>query len=167
MSDKHYILRPTVANQSTFDCGDLNDDQRRAVMHQHGPILVVAGAGSGKTKTLCYRVARLIHDGVDPKRILLLTFTRKASQEMLRRAASLLDARCQKVMGGTFHSFCNMTLHRHASHRHPCRDRASHRHASQMHHRPCPLPSRPHGSRRGLRYHSTQIPPPANHHQRK
>ena len=82
-------------------------------MHTEGPLLVIAGAGSGKTKTLVYRVARLIHDGVNPANILLLTFTRKSSQEMLRRASDVLDARCKKVMGGTFHSFCNMTLHRH------------------------------------------------------
>ena len=85
-------------------------------MHQTGPLLVLAGAGSGKTKTLVYRVARLIHDGVDPKRILLLTFTRKSSQEMLKRAAGILDNRCQQVAGGTFHSFCNMMLHKYAKH---------------------------------------------------
>ena len=113
---KKYILKSTVSNVSSFDCNDLNDQQADAVMHQTGPLLVLAGAGSGKTKTLVYRVARLIHDGVDPKRILLLTFTRKSSQEMLKRAAGILDNRCQQVAGGTFHSFCNMMLHKYAKH---------------------------------------------------
>lgn len=80
------------------------------MFHDQGPLLVIAGAGSGKTKTLVYRVARLVHEGVAPSSILLLTFTRKASQEMLRRAAGLLDQRCQKVAGGTFHSFANVIL---------------------------------------------------------
>ncbi|MHC4885001.1 MAG: UvrD-helicase domain-containing protein, partial [Planctomycetota bacterium] len=64
----------------------LNPQQREAVTHGDGPLLVVAGAGSGKTRTLAYRVAYLIAQGVDPENILLLTFTRRASQEMLRRA---------------------------------------------------------------------------------
>ncbi|MGA0242553.1 MAG: ATP-dependent helicase, partial [Candidatus Marinamargulisbacteria bacterium] len=115
MAKKHYQLNNRIASKSSFDVSDLNDSQAAAVQHAQGPLLVLAGAGSGKTKTLVYRLARLIHDGVDPKRILLLTFTRKSSQEMMRRAAGLLDARCQQVMGGTFHSFCNMTLHHYAS----------------------------------------------------
>ncbi len=79
-----------------------------------GPLLVIAGAGSGKTRTLTYRVARLVEQGVPPGSILLLTFTRKASQEMLRRASTLLDQRCEKVAGGTFHSFANLTLRKYA-----------------------------------------------------
>ena len=92
MANRHYQLKSNISNQSSFNVGDLNQEQQDAVLHTHGPMLVLAGAGTGKTKTLVYRVARLIHDGVDPKRILLLTFTRKASQEMLKRAAQLLDA---------------------------------------------------------------------------
>ncbi len=99
----------------SFDVSDLNPAQQAAVMHDTGPLLVLAGAGSGKTKTLVYRLARLVNDGVDPQRILLLTFTRKSSQEMMRRAAQLVDSRCQRVTGGTFHSFCTMVLHRFAS----------------------------------------------------
>jgi DNA helicase-2/ATP-dependent DNA helicase PcrA len=77
--------------------------------------LVIAGAGSGKTRTLTYRVAYLVEHGVPPDAILLLTFTRKASQEMLRRASALLDDRCAGVNGGTFHSFANSMLRRYAA----------------------------------------------------
>jgi DNA helicase-2/ATP-dependent DNA helicase PcrA len=113
MAQFHYKMTGR-GESSAFDTSDLNKEQRMAVSHTNGPLLVLAGAGSGKTKTLVYRLARLIHDGVDPKRILLLTFTRKSSQEMMRRAAGILDARCQQVMGGTFHSFCNMVLHQYS-----------------------------------------------------
>jgi len=95
---------------------DLNQPQREAVYFEQGPLLVIAGAGSGKTRTLTYRVARLVEEGVTPSRILLLTFTRKAAHEMLRRASSLLDHRCEQVSGGTFHSFANTMLRRHAHH---------------------------------------------------
>jgi DNA helicase-2/ATP-dependent DNA helicase PcrA len=94
----------------------LNAAQRAAVEHTDGPLLVIAGAGSGKTRTLTHRVARLVAQGVPPASILLLTFTRKASQEMLQRAACLLDRRCEKVAGGTFHSFANMKLRQHGGH---------------------------------------------------
>jgi DNA helicase-2/ATP-dependent DNA helicase PcrA len=92
----------------------LNPAQYEAVTTLEGPLLVVAGAGSGKTRTLTYRVARLVEEGVPPSSILLLTFTRKAAQEMLRRAAGLLDQRCEKVAGGTFHAFANLVLRRNA-----------------------------------------------------
>lgn len=92
----------------------LNPSQLRAVMFNDGPLLVIAGAGSGKTRTLTYRVARLVEEGVSPHSILLLTFTRKASTEMLSRASRLLDRRCEKVSGGTFHSFANGALRRYA-----------------------------------------------------
>ncbi|MBI5376893.1 MAG: ATP-dependent helicase [Candidatus Schekmanbacteria bacterium] len=89
---------------------DLNSTQYEAVMHRNGPMLVIAGAGSGKTRTLIYRVARLINDNIFPESILLLTFTKKAAQEMLRRSSILIDNRCEKVSGGTFHSFANSLL---------------------------------------------------------
>jgi DNA helicase-2/ATP-dependent DNA helicase PcrA len=92
----------------------LNEAQRAAVAHSEGPLLVIAGAGSGKTRTLTHRVARLVGEGVPPAAILLLTFTRKASQEMLQRAARLLDQRCERVSGGTFHSFANLKLRQYA-----------------------------------------------------
>lgn len=91
---------------------ELNPSQYEAVIHTKGPLLVIAGAGSGKTRTLTYRVARLVEEGTSPSSILLLTFTRKASQEMLKRAAVLLDNRCERVSGGTFHSFANYILRR-------------------------------------------------------
>jgi DNA helicase-2/ATP-dependent DNA helicase PcrA len=94
---------------------ELNPVQLEAVRHTQGPLLVIAGAGSGKTRTLTYRVAYLVEKGVNPSAILLLTFTRKASQEMLRRAAQLLDHRCRNVSGGTFHSFANRVLRRYGS----------------------------------------------------
>ena len=83
-------------------------------MATDGPLLVIAGAGSGKTRTLTYRVARLVEEGVAPASILLLTFTRKAAQQMLQRASGLLDRRCENVAGGTFHSFGNLILRRYA-----------------------------------------------------
>ena len=94
----------------------LNEAQFEAVNFDQGPLLVIAGAGSGKTRTLTYRVARLVESGIPPHAILLLTFTRKASQEMLQRASRLLDDRCENVSGGTFHSFANAMLRRYATH---------------------------------------------------
>jgi len=92
----------------------LNPAQLEAVTCLDGPILVIAGAGSGKTRTLIYRVARLVESGVPPESILLLTFTRKAAQEMLDRASSLADPRCTFVSGGTFHSLAFKILKSHA-----------------------------------------------------
>lgn len=89
----------------------LNKEQLKAVMHQNGAVLLVAGAGTGKTRTLVYRVARLVESGVNPSHILLLTFTRRSAHEMLRRAAQILDERCQRVEGGTFHHYCSKLLH--------------------------------------------------------
>ena len=92
----------------------LNSAQLEAVMSLDGPILVIAGAGSGKTRTLVYRVARLVESGVPPESILLLTFTRKAAGEMLERAAGLADERCKHVSGGTFHSLAHRVLRNNA-----------------------------------------------------
>ncbi len=93
---------------------DLNPSQLEAVCVAGGPVLVIAGAGSGKTRTIVYRVAWLVDSGVDPSSILLLTFTRRASEEMLSRAAQLLDSRVTRVDGGTFHSVGNLLLRRYA-----------------------------------------------------
>ncbi|MGZ4126268.1 MAG: ATP-dependent helicase, partial [Actinomycetota bacterium] len=96
------------------DLEQLNPDQRRAVEHGDGPLLVVAGAGSGKTATLAFRVARLVERGVPPGRILLLTFTRRAAREMLGRARRARGgAALDRVWGGTFHSVAHRLLRLH------------------------------------------------------
>jgi DNA helicase-2/ATP-dependent DNA helicase PcrA len=95
---------------------DLNPEQRRAVLHDGGHLLIVAGAGSGKTKTLACRVARLLAGGVRPERILLLTFSRRAAREMLTRAGQLAESEgARRVWGGTFHAVANRLLHQHGA----------------------------------------------------
>ena len=94
---------------------ELNPQQLAAVTAEGGPVLVVAGAGTGKTRTLVYRVAYLVDSGVSPGQIVLLTFTRRSAQEMLSRASHVLDGRCNRVRGGTFHAFCLNLLREHAS----------------------------------------------------
>lgn len=94
---------------------ELNPQQLEVVKHIEGPQLVIAGAGSGKTRTIVYRLAYLIENGVKPESILLMTFTRKAAYEMMKRASALLDDRCSRVNGGTFHSFSNIILRKYAS----------------------------------------------------
>ncbi len=90
---------------------NLNDQQRQAVVHGDGPLLVIAGAGTGKTMTLACRVAELIGKGVPPERILLLTFTRRAAAEMIRRASNMSgSSSAGKVWGGTFHAMANRLL---------------------------------------------------------
>ncbi|HEY6247976.1 MAG TPA: UvrD-helicase domain-containing protein [Pyrinomonadaceae bacterium] len=95
---------------------ELNEAQLKAVKTTEGPLLIVAGAGTGKTRTLVYRVARLIEIGVKPETVLLLTFTRRAATSMLTRAAALADARCQRVSGGTFHALGHSVLRKFAEH---------------------------------------------------
>jgi DNA helicase-2/ATP-dependent DNA helicase PcrA len=90
----------------------LNDAQRRAATHGDGPLLVVAGAGTGKTRTLVHRVGVLIERGVRPERILLLTFTRRSAQEMLARAERLVGSTSRHVHGGTFHATAHRLLRR-------------------------------------------------------
>ena len=90
---------------SRWDAG-LDEAQLAAATHGDGPLIVVAGAGTGKTRTLVSRVAALIDRGVEPERILLLTFTRRAADEMVARAAAVCDRRdaARKLWGGTFHA---------------------------------------------------------------
>ncbi len=114
MPNSSYITDKNKTYNIAYEAA-LNASQLEAVSHTRGPLLVIAGAGSGKTRTLTYRVARLVEEGIPPSAILLLTFTRKASQEMLQRAAQLLDSRCEMVAGGTFHSFANAILRKYAS----------------------------------------------------
>ena len=112
---KVYVLKPAEAPVKPLSrdyAQELNPQQLAAVEVVDGPALVIAGAGSGKTRVLVYRVARLIDTGVDPASILLLTFTRKAAQEMLGRVGLLIGPQSDRVMGGTFHSVANVLLRR-------------------------------------------------------
>ncbi|PYK13968.1 MAG: DNA helicase UvrD [Verrucomicrobia bacterium] len=94
---------------------ELNEQQLAAVTASPGPLLVIAGAGSGKTRTLTYRVAYLLENGIDPRNILLLTFTNKAAREMLGRVANVLPIDASGLWGGTFHSVGNRILRRHGT----------------------------------------------------
>ena len=94
---------------------ELNTQQLEAVTWGGGAVLVVAGAGTGKTRTLVYRVAYLVETRVPPESIVLLTFSRRAASEMLNRATLLLDGRCNRVRGGTFHAFCLTILKKYAA----------------------------------------------------
>jgi len=94
---------------------ELNEQQLAAVTAEPGPSLVIAGAGSGKTRTLTYRVAYLLEQGIPADRILLLTFTNKAAKEMMRRVADLLGQELASLWGGTFHSIGNRILRQHAN----------------------------------------------------
>jgi DNA helicase-2/ATP-dependent DNA helicase PcrA len=93
---------------------ELNPEQLRVVMEEGGPLLVIAGAGSGKTRTLTYRVARLVERGIPPERILLATFTNKAARSMLTRVESLIGREIGSLWGGTFHHCAHLTLRAHA-----------------------------------------------------
>src|SRR5881392_4009259 len=93
---------------------ELNEQQHAAVTAPPGPSLVIAGAGSGKTRTLTYRVAYLLEQGIPAERILLLTFTNKAAREMMRRVADLLGSDLAELWGGTFHSVGSRILRQHA-----------------------------------------------------
>ncbi|GJL56384.1 MAG: DNA helicase [Nitrospirales bacterium] len=115
---KIYVLKRPAAEPATPTLSlnyaeELNPQQLAAVEAVNGPALVIAGAGSGKTRTLVYRVARLIDLGIPPASILLLTFTRKSAQEMLDRVGYLIGSRSEQVAGGTFHSVANILLRRH------------------------------------------------------
>lgn len=110
------IDQPPARPATTISTEVLNPAQYTAVTHGDGPILVIAGAGSGKTRTLVYRMAYLIQQGVPPESILLLTFTRRAAQEMLHRAGELTAGSCRRVMGGTFHATANILLRKYGHH---------------------------------------------------
>lgn len=123
--EKKYVLKSqsieinNINNKINYKIdyeNQLNPSQLEAVTSIEGNYLVIAGAGTGKTRTLVFRVARLVEMGYNPQSILLLTFTRKAAREMMNRAELLLDSRCGKVNGGTFHSFANITLRKSSNH---------------------------------------------------
>ena len=114
---KPYILRRSTDSDGHLGLSinyaqALNAQQLAAATAPDGPSLVIAGAGSGKTRTLVYRLAYLIDRGIDPGSILLLTFTRKAAEEMVTRAGVLIGGRADQVTGGTFHSVANALLRR-------------------------------------------------------
>jgi DNA helicase-2/ATP-dependent DNA helicase PcrA len=116
MSRQYTLHRAPVSTSIDIDyAAELNEQQLAAVTAAPGPILVIAGAGSGKTRTLTYRVAYLLENGIDPRSILLLTFTNKAAREMLGRVANLLPVDASGLWGGTFHSVGNRILRRHGT----------------------------------------------------
>ena len=113
---REYTLQPyrdSVDLQIDYEA-ELNESQRAAVTALPGPALVIAGAGSGKTRTLTYRVAYLLEQGVPADRILLLTFTNKAAKEMMGRVTDLIGRDMSALWGGTFHSIGHRVLRRHA-----------------------------------------------------
>jgi DNA helicase-2/ATP-dependent DNA helicase PcrA len=114
---RRYTLKRPEKPQKVYKvpyADELNSEQLEVVMHGEGPMLVIAGAGSGKTRALTYRVSRLIEDGVDPSEILLLTFTNKSARQMLSRVEQIVTNDTRRIWGGTFHSIGNRLLRRHA-----------------------------------------------------
>ena len=118
MSRQYTLQRAPASREDGIHidyAAELNPQQLAAVTAPPGPLLVIAGAGSGKTRTLTYRVAYLLENGIDSRNILLLTFTNKAAREMLGRVANLLPVDASGLWGGTFHSIGNRILRRHSS----------------------------------------------------
>src|SRR5437016_4409401 len=116
MSRQYTLQRAHSSFSGAIDyAAELNKQQLAAVTAPPGPLLVIAGAGSGKTRTLTYRVAYLLENGVDARNILLLTFTNKAARQMLDRVSNLLPVDAAGIWGGTFHSIGNRMLRRHGS----------------------------------------------------
>ncbi len=113
MSRRYQLKRAEPAERALNYQGLLNDQQIAVVEAGAGPILVIAGAGSGKTRTLTWRVARLLADGVAPESILLLTFTNKAAREMLRRVEEVCRVDTRRIQGGTFHHVAHQVLREH------------------------------------------------------
>jgi len=112
---KRYVIHKDVAGRTPriqYD-QELNEEQLAVVTCGNGPILVIAGAGSGKTRVVTYRVAYLLEKGVSPNGILLLTFTNKAAREMLHRVEHLMKMDTRYIWGGTFHHIGNMILRQH------------------------------------------------------
>ncbi len=113
---RDYVVEPfrAAVNLQIDYAKELNPQQHAAVTAPPGPSLVLAGAGAGKTRTLIYRVAFLLEQGIPPERLLLLTFTNKAAREMMRRVGDLLGGDLRELWGGTFHSIGQRFLRRHA-----------------------------------------------------
>lgn len=112
---RYTIERDTSPRKPLIDYEkELNEEQREVVTAEPGPILVIAGAGSGKTRVVTYRVARLLEMGASPNSILLLTFTNKAAREMLHRVEHLIKMDTRYIWGGTFHHIGNLILRQNA-----------------------------------------------------
>src|ERR1700712_1922148 len=115
---KKYVIKrdpKLLPERLTRYRSELNDEQFRVVTSQPKAALVVAGAGSGKTRAITYRVAYLIEQGISPQRILLATFTNRAAREMLKRVELLTGSQnVHKIWGGTFHRIANLILRKHA-----------------------------------------------------
>ena len=113
---RDYVLQPfhPPVHLHVDYAKELNGQQHAAVTAPPGPSLVIAGAGSGKTRTLTYRVGFLLEHGIPADRILLLTFTNKAAKEMMRRVSDLLGQELSPLWGGTFHAIGNRILRLHA-----------------------------------------------------
>lgn len=109
---KYFLHRQPSGFRLNYDA-ELNREQYAVVTHPGGPMLVLAGAGTGKTRTVTYRVARLIESGLRPESILLLTFTNKAAREMMRRVEFLVGRNVRGLWGGTFHHIGYMMLRKH------------------------------------------------------
>jgi DNA helicase II / ATP-dependent DNA helicase PcrA len=114
MARQYTLHRPPTATSGIDYRAELNDEQFAAVTSTPGRALVIAGAGSGKTRTLTYRVAWLLDQGFDARNILLLTFTNKAAREMTERVRNLVPHDIEALWSGTFHSIGNRILRKHA-----------------------------------------------------
>src|SRR5215210_7118390 len=115
---KRYVIKRPAGSQVPDRLAryreELNEEQLAVATAPPGPALVIAGAGSGKTRAVTYRVAYLVEHGVAPSRIVLATFTNRAAREMLRRVEQLTGGDVRRVWGGTFHRIANLILRRHA-----------------------------------------------------
>ena len=112
LARKFTLTSRSAAGQIDFSA-DLNEEQLAVATAPAGPVLVVAGAGSGKTRALTYRLAWLVHNGIDPSQIMLVTFTNRAAREMLSRVEVLVKQKTRDIWGGTFHHIANRILRRH------------------------------------------------------
>ncbi len=110
---KKYVLKPRPVPQKIFT--DLDEEQQNAVVNSDGRCIVIAGPGSGKTRVVTYKIVHLISQGVSPRNILLVTFTRAAAREMIERARAATGRELDEMVAGTFHSVCNLFLRRYAA----------------------------------------------------
>ena len=110
---RKFTLKSRTATDEIDFAADLNEEQLAVATAPGGPMLVVAGAGSGKTRALTYRLAWLVHNGVEPSRIMLVTFTNRSAREMLSRVEVLVRQKTKDIWGGTFHHIANRLLRQH------------------------------------------------------